>query len=331
MKKALLLCSVFVFLLWGAGPALASKAESVPLPAQGAPTAAALATATHFTAGVMQTGTFGSFPETHTYTVYLQGNKGVAFQAAGTVASMAVYSPSGAYVGSIPLVQYSTRYGVLVTPNESGNYTIQLYGSLSSYSLNCVPGHAQTTNTNTAYNRTKAAQYARDYAINPNPAYPYYPLQEPYNGDCANFVSQALFAGGMPMRTGGSNDSYWYSNSGGVSPTWKGAFFFMRHWTKVKLSSYYGRAYSVRAYTKDYILNNKTEIYNFLSVGDVVQLTNTNSEGRHTQMITKKNSATDVRFCQHSYPVQESKNWFDFIYESAEPGQWVLLIKIRNS
>lgn len=46
------------------------------------------------------------------------------------------------------------------------------------------------------YNRTGAANYAYTYALNPNTNYPYFATQ----GDCTNFVSQALaFGGGIPQ------------------------------------------------------------------------------------------------------------------------------------
>jgi hypothetical protein len=43
------------------------------------------------------------------------------------------------------------------------------------------------------YNRWKAMKYAEKYALSPNKNYKYYK-----NGDCTNFVSQALRAGSMP-------------------------------------------------------------------------------------------------------------------------------------
>lgn len=48
---------------------------------------------------------------------------------------------------------------------------------------------------NTTYNAIAAAEYAKRYAINYNKEWYFYSN----GGDCANFVSQALFAGGMPM------------------------------------------------------------------------------------------------------------------------------------
>ncbi|MBH5319952.1 amidase domain-containing protein [Paenibacillus sp. GSMTC-2017] len=45
------------------------------------------------------------------------------------------------------------------------------------------------------YNGTKAAEYASKYAINNNSSQYY-----TFGNDCTNFASQALFAGGIPMR-----------------------------------------------------------------------------------------------------------------------------------
>ena len=50
---------------------------------------------------------------------------------------------------------------------------------------------------NTTYNAVAAAEYAKRYAINYNKEWWFYSS----GGDCANFVSQALFAGGMPMTS----------------------------------------------------------------------------------------------------------------------------------
>lgn len=47
--------------------------------------------------------------------------------------------------------------------------------------------------TSPYYNRAAAVDYARKYAIKPNPSYTYYT-----NADCTNFVSQALRAGRIP-------------------------------------------------------------------------------------------------------------------------------------
>ena len=55
-----------------------------------------------------------------------------------------------------------------------------------------------------SYDRSKALAYGDKYCINYNPAYNSYKGR---GGDCANFVSQCLYAGGFPQ------DSVWYKHS----------------------------------------------------------------------------------------------------------------------
>lgn len=292
-----------------------------------APQAAA---AFSFTSGQMQTGTFPTFPETHTYSVYLQGNKGVAFQAYGiSVISMTVYAPNGSYVGAISKISgTSSFYGVLTTPNQSGNYTIQVYGAYGMYAINCLTGYAQTANTNTEYKGWAAAGYARAYANNPNPVYPDYSNN---GGDCTNFASQSVKAGGMAVKAGGTTDAYWHhTSSGNRSPSWTSADFFMRHWTKVRLSSYYGRAYSVRIYTKDYVLKNKAAVESFLTLGTVIHyLDVSNSNAYHSHVISEINPS-NVKFCSRSDPLVDA-SWYNYIDESIYETQWIVAVRISKN
>lgn len=60
------------------------------------------------------------------------------------------------------------------------------------------------------YSRINAVNYAMTYALHPNPSFRYFPLiNNETSGDCANFVSQCLLAGGAPMRFNGSHP-WWY-------------------------------------------------------------------------------------------------------------------------
>lgn len=61
----------------------------------------------------------------------------------------------------------------------------------------------------TGYSGTAAAQYADTYWSTYNPAYPSFANK---GGDCTNFVSQALFAGGIQMRTSPTygGNAAWY-------------------------------------------------------------------------------------------------------------------------
>lgn len=64
-----------------------------------------------------------------------------------------------------------------------------------------------------AYSRENAVRYALTYALNPNPYYRYFPLINDTSGDCANFLSQCLRAGGAPMSYTNGH-SWWYNNQG---------------------------------------------------------------------------------------------------------------------
>lgn len=55
-----------------------------------------------------------------------------------------------------------------------------------------------------------AINYAVKYALHPNPAYRYFPLRGNSSGDCANFLSQCLYAGGSPMIYNATNP-WWYN------------------------------------------------------------------------------------------------------------------------
>lgn len=70
------------------------------------------------------------------------------------------------------------------------------------------------------YNRMDAVKYALTYALHPNPYYRYFLVEGNLGGDCSNFISQCLYAGGAPMDFG-SPRPWWYKKGpGGMSDTW---------------------------------------------------------------------------------------------------------------
>ena len=242
------------------------------------------------------------------------------------ISSVSVYAPNGSLVGNISkLSNTSSFYGVLTTPNQSGNYTINVYGCCGTYYLNCLTGQGTTSNTNTAYNGSDAASYAKQYANGYNPAYPV------FGADCTNFVSQCVYDGGMPMLVGGT-DAHWYIyNEDERSPSWAGADYFMRHWTKVRSSGYYGRAREVLIYSKDYILQNRNTVGNSIAVGDVVlYLDGVDSKAYHANIISTKYSMGSpmVFYCSHNNPALDY-DWFAYV-NSLENTDWIVVIKIRN-
>ena len=117
-------------------------------------------------------------------------------------------------------------------------------------------------------------------------------------GDCANFISQALFAGGKKMKgTPGTsaeatNFANWLSqgsanNTNRVSSTWRGADAFKHYWT-ANAEKY--RTFS--SYTSD--------AYAYGFRGDAVTLLNSNNRGYHTLIIVSYGSGGDLIYAAHT-------------------------------
>ena len=78
------------------------------------------------------------------------------------------------------------------------------------------------------YDRDAAVAYARQYALSYNPQYANYKSSTGAagRGDCMNFVSQCLHAGGMPIKQQGF---LWYGAKSGSSASWKGVDSFLAY------------------------------------------------------------------------------------------------------
>jgi len=153
------------------------------------------------------------------------------------------------------------------------------------------------------YNRSAAVSYALKYWDTFNSAYPNWTSS---GGDCANFVSQCLYAGGEKMvgSTGASNATVatnWFSsgtaqNTSNVSSSWRGANAFKNCFvTKAK---YYKRFDSS---------STKTTLSNYAKVGDAVSFYSTNASGsyiaKHT-MIVVGFSSGDTILAGHTGPTK---------------------------
>lgn len=77
------------------------------------------------------------------------------------------------------------------------------------------------------YDREAASLYARKYAKNPNKNYPFYGKPD-YKGDCTNFTSQCLYAGGIVTDNVGKYQ--WYK----LNSAWRGANKFYEYWNNNK-------------------------------------------------------------------------------------------------
>lgn len=130
------------------------------------------------------------------------------------------------------------------------------------------------------YSPTKAKDYAHKWAFSYNSAYNNYSSN---GGDCTNFVSQCLEAGGLAQKKPSSipsgtmnTTSYWYSVKPKVSTPWIRVTDFHSYWApKVPDGNYAG----------------DTTVSNNGNIGDVVQFRHAGTLTRwHTMIITKKDS-----------------------------------------
>ena len=115
-----------------------------------------------------------------------------------------------------------------------------------------------------AYNGIKARNYALRYAKNYNPEY------QDYNGrggDCTNFASQCIYAGGIPT------DNVWYKDS----HAWI-RVVELRNWL---LKKGYARELTVQGNAKE---------------GDLVQLRNSYGYWYHSLVVTYRNPTTGELF-----------------------------------
>lgn len=136
------------------------------------------------------------------------------------------------------------------------------------------------TLTGGAYNYTAMAQYAEKYWSNYNPAYRKFSGN---GGDCTNFISQALNAGGWKPVPGTSTDyrNWWYDGSR-QSDSWVGA----NEWAWFTLSNQRAA--------------NLANVYQ-LDVGDILQADfNRDGSKDHSMMVTYRSKAGMPYLTYHS-------------------------------
>ncbi|APM39703.1 amidase domain-containing protein [Clostridium kluyveri] len=125
---------------------------------------------------------------------------------------------------------------------------------------------------NLSYSRIEAVNYALNYAKSPNPAYKYFPVQGDNGGDCTNFISQCLKAGGAPMVSSHKNQ-WWYSGpKWSVSWTVAGSLYW---YLKINADE---QLYGAKGTEVDYV--------SMLDVGDIIFYKNKRGRIQHSAIIT---------------------------------------------
>lgn len=128
------------------------------------------------------------------------------------------------------------------------------------------------------FDRNKSVEYAKKWALGFNPNY--YDFSK-LGGDCTNYVSQCLHAGGIPMRY--SLYGWFYTNLNKRAPAWTGVNEF---W--------------------DFAINNqgvgvkiKSCSLEEVEVADIIQLYNGE---RYYHMLIVTDISNGIKVCSHDYP-----------------------------
>jgi len=135
-----------------------------------------------------------------------------------------------------------------------------------------------------SYNREKAVAYATTWALKRNPRY--YDFQN-LGGDCTNFNSQCIHAGGAPMNYKPTLGWY-YIALNDRSPSWTSA-----------------------TYLYDFLISNRsigpraqeTSILE-MEPGDVIQLGDSNNQFYHSLFVVETGlipSRDNIKICTHTY------------------------------
>lgn len=123
------------------------------------------------------------------------------------------------------------------------------------------------------YNRARAVEYARRWALSRNPLFTNFAGR---GGDCTNFVSQCIYAGCCQMNFT-PNFGWYYINENDRAPSWSSVEYFFDFMTGAP--SFSSQNGSIGPYG---IQTDAAGVFE----GDVVQLADESGDFYHTLMIT---------------------------------------------
>ena len=148
-----------------------------------------------------------------------------------------------------------------------------------------------------AYDRNAAVNYARKWALSRNSVYKDY---EKYGGNCTNFISQCLVAGGILFDHQGQDLTeqwYWYSD-GYRTPSFTSATSLKRYLLKNNHQTLKTKGvYAIQT------------TYANLTLGDIV-FKSVNGKVTHSMIVTGivrdyDGNVVDYLICQHSYDLKD--------------------------
>ncbi len=134
------------------------------------------------------------------------------------------------------------------------------------------------------YRREDAVRYARTWAFARNPAYLNF---DPYGGDCTNFISQCVYAGGGVMNY--TKDTGWYYRSPeDRAAAWTGVEYLYTFLVNKRGGGPWGHPVAVT----------------HVEPGDIVQLAFEEQRFGHSLLITQTGVIPDmsnILICAHTY------------------------------
>lgn len=161
------------------------------------------------------------------------------------------------------------------------------------------------------YSGSQAASYAKQYADSYNSAYPH------YSADCANFVSQCVYWGGLGMNGSSVNVGIHDSTTNWYciyidTILWVRRYAVTTSWIRVSdFNTYFGNVGTKS--TKTTI----SALVSACAVGDPVQLADkTTGTAYHTIIISEKDSST-AYFCGHTNS-RNNVNVYDYLDQTQD-------------
>ena len=134
------------------------------------------------------------------------------------------------------------------------------------------------------YNREAVYEYAKKWAYGRNPKYYNF---DPVGGDCTNFVSQCIYAGGIQMNYD-RNNGWYYIDGNNKSPSWTGVEFL----------------YSFLATNNNLGPKGEETTIEKLEIGDVVQLSFNGQIFSHSLIVVKNGTnVNNTLIAAHTYDI----------------------------
>lgn len=156
-----------------------------------------------------------------------------------------------------------------------------------------------------AYDLYAAREYAHTYALTPNPNFDYHFIR----GDCTNFASQILYAGGMSPNSEWTFDK---SNELGHIP-WINANAFMEYWTITR--GFMGP-----------VCRSVNDVKNAADAGDFIAWHNKDTYAfYHIQFVQTKTADREIYCTQHT-PNYYNEKFSSRVSDSAFKNEYVMII-----